>query len=108
MYMHNMYVAQMDMTKSSGYRAVEELLKAQTTHMALRRQFEGARATEMTLVQREVNYTHMCIDTNTTECLIRTPHIKYQLLTLHVPNGLSVTTNVTGICSRGGEAEGAG
>ena len=44
----------MDMTKSAGYRAVEELLKAQTTHMTLRKQFEGARVNEMTLAQREV------------------------------------------------------
>ena len=46
--------AQMDMSKSVGYRAVEELLKAQSTHTALRRQFEEARVAEMTLVQREV------------------------------------------------------
>ena len=44
----------MDMTKSTGYRAVEELLKAQATHMALKKQFEVARVTEMTLAQREV------------------------------------------------------
>ena len=44
----------MDMTKSTGYRAVEELLKAQATHMALKKQFEEARVTEMTLAQREV------------------------------------------------------
>ena len=47
-------LAQMDMTKSAGYRAVEELLKAQTTHMTLRKQFEGARVNEITLAQREV------------------------------------------------------
>ena len=47
-------VAQMDMTRSTGYRAVEELLKAQSTHMTLKRQFEEARVSEMTLAQREV------------------------------------------------------
>ena len=47
-------IAQMDMTKSAGYRAVEELLKAQTTHMSLRKQFEGARVNEMTQAHREV------------------------------------------------------
>ena len=47
-------VAQMDMTKSTGFRAVEELLKAQSTHMTLKKQFEGARVTEMTLAHREV------------------------------------------------------
>jgi hypothetical protein len=45
--------AQMDMSKSTGYRAVEELLKAQSTQAALRRQFEEARLSEMTLAQRE-------------------------------------------------------
>ncbi|CAI8051807.1 hypothetical protein GBAR_LOCUS28359, partial [Geodia barretti] len=45
--------AQMGMSKSTGYRAVEELLKAQSTQAALRRQFEEARLSEMTLVQRE-------------------------------------------------------
>ena len=44
----------MDMSKSTGYRAVEELLKAQSTHTSLRRQFEEARVSEMTLAQREV------------------------------------------------------
>ena len=44
----------MDMSRSAGYRAVEELLKAQSTHMSLRRQYEEARQSEMTLAQREV------------------------------------------------------
>ena len=48
-------IAQMDMTKSTGYRAVEELLKAQATHTTLRRQFEGARVNEITLAKREVS-----------------------------------------------------
>ena len=46
--------AQMDMSKSAGFRAVEELLKAQKTHMSLRKQFEEARLSEMTLAHREV------------------------------------------------------
>ena len=33
---------------------VEELLKAQSTHMSLWRQYEEARQSEMTLAQREV------------------------------------------------------
>ena len=52
----HMYPAQMDMSKSTGYRAVEELLKAQSTQAALRRQFEEARLSEITLVQREVRH----------------------------------------------------
>ena len=51
--------AQMDMSKSTGYRAVEELLKAQSTHTSLRRQFEEARVSEMTLAQREVRGTRL-------------------------------------------------
>ena len=36
----------MDMRKTPAYRAVEELLKAQNTHMTLKRQFEEAKLTE--------------------------------------------------------------
>eukprot|EP00731_Ephydatia_muelleri_P031647 Em0023g154a len=40
------YKAQMDMTKSPGYLAAEELLRAQATHVKLSRQFQEARLKE--------------------------------------------------------------
>ena len=39
-------IAQMDMTKSPGYLAAEELLRAQATHVKLSRQFQEARLKE--------------------------------------------------------------
>ena len=36
----------MDMSKSAAFRAVEELLRAQDTHMKFKRQFEESRHAE--------------------------------------------------------------
>ena len=46
--------AQMDMTKTPAFRAVEELLKAQNTHMKLRREFEEAKLSEDIVAMKEV------------------------------------------------------
>ena len=46
--------AQMDMTKTPAFRAVEELLKAQKTHMKLRREFEEAKLSEDIVAMKEV------------------------------------------------------
>lgn len=48
------YAAQMDMTKTPAFRAVEELLKAQNTHMKLRREFEEAKLSEDIVAMKEV------------------------------------------------------
>ncbi len=53
------YTAQMDMSKSPGYRAVEELLKAQSTHMKLRRQFEEERLRKDLTEMKEVASQHL-------------------------------------------------
>ena len=47
----------MDMTKTPAFRAVEELLKAQNTHMKLRREFEEAKLSEDITAMKEV-YMH--------------------------------------------------
>ena len=62
--------AQMDMSKSAGFLAVEELVKAQETHMRLKRQFQEAQMDEdiknrrqvsyMYIVQGEVQHVHTC------------------------------------------------
>ena len=46
--------AQMDMSKSPEYLAVEELLKAQDTHMKLKRQFQETQLKEIIAKRQEV------------------------------------------------------
>ena len=46
--------AQMDMSKSAAFLAVEELVKAQKTHMRLKRQFQEAKLQEDIKNRREV------------------------------------------------------
>ena len=48
----------MDMTKTPAFRAVEELLKAQDTHMKLRREFEEAKLSEDIVAMKEVCITY--------------------------------------------------
>ncbi|KAL5457010.1 hypothetical protein EMCRGX_G034243 [Ephydatia muelleri] len=50
------YRAQMDMTKSPGYLAAEELLRAQATHVKLSRQFQEARLKEQ-LADMRANFS---------------------------------------------------
>ena len=47
--------AQMDMSKSAGFLAVEELVKAQETHMRLKRQFQEAQLDEDIKSRRQVS-----------------------------------------------------
>ena len=47
--------AQMDMSKSAGFLAVEELVKAQETHMRLKRQFQEAQLDEDIKNRRQVS-----------------------------------------------------
>lgn len=49
-----MYTAQLDMSKSPELLAVEELLKAQDTHMKLKRQFQEAQLKEAIAKRQEV------------------------------------------------------
>ena len=49
------FIAQLDMSKSPGYLAVEELLKAQDTHMKLKRQFEEEKMREFLKKRWEVH-----------------------------------------------------
>ena len=46
--------AQMDMSKSAAFLAVEELIKAQDTHMRLKRQFQEAKMEEDIKTRKEV------------------------------------------------------
>lgn len=46
--------AQLDMSKSPGFLAIEELLKAQDTHMKLKRQFQEEQIKEAIRKRREV------------------------------------------------------
>ena len=46
--------AQMDMSKSAAFLAVEELIKAQETHMRLKRQFQEAKLEEDIKTRKEV------------------------------------------------------
>lgn len=50
--------AQLDMSKSPGYLALEELLKAQDTHMKLKRQFQEEKIKEFIRKRREVSEWH--------------------------------------------------
>ena len=53
--------AQMDMSKSAAFRAVEELLKAQETHTKLKRQFEKSKHTEeVTEMKKVCEITIVC------------------------------------------------
>ena len=47
--------AQMDMSKSAGFLAVEQLVKAQETHMRLKRQFQEAQMEEDIKSRRQVS-----------------------------------------------------
>lgn len=47
--------AQMDMSKSTAFLAVEELVKAQETHMRLKRQFQEAQLDEDIKNRRQVS-----------------------------------------------------
>lgn len=49
--------AQMDMSKSAAFLAVEELVKAQKTHMRLKRQFQEAKLEEDIKSRRQVRYS---------------------------------------------------
>ncbi len=49
------HTAQLDMSKSPGFLAVEELLKAQDTHMKLKRQFQEEQVKEAIATRRQVN-----------------------------------------------------
>ena len=51
--------AQMDMSKSAAFLAVEELVKAQQTHMRLKRQFQEAKMEEDIKNRRQVR---VCLD----------------------------------------------
>lgn len=44
----------MDMSKSAAFLAVEELIKAQETHMRLKRQFQEAKLEEDIKTRKEV------------------------------------------------------
>lgn len=46
----------MDMTKTPAFRAVEELVRAQNTHMKLRREFEEAKLSEDIAEMKEVRH----------------------------------------------------
>ena len=48
--------AQMDMSKSAAFLAVEELVKAQQTHMRLKRQFQEAKLEEDIKNRRQVSF----------------------------------------------------
>lgn len=48
--------AQMDMSKSAGFLAVEELVRAQETHMRLKRQFQEAQMDEDIKNRRQVSW----------------------------------------------------
>lgn len=50
------HTAQMDMTKTPAFRAVEELVRAQNTHMKLRREFEEAKLSEDIAEMKEVRH----------------------------------------------------
>jgi len=49
-----LYIAQLDMRKSAGLLALEELLKAQETQMKLNRQFQHDRMKDLIRRRREV------------------------------------------------------
>ena len=76
--------AQMDMTKTPAFRAVEELLKAQNTHMKLRREFEEAKLSEDIVAMKEVCIAQQAIP----EILYRSTHMLSTLCTISpgIPN----------------------
>ncbi len=65
-------IAQMDCTKSLGYRAVEELLRAQTTQSRLKRQFMMSSLKEESEKKREQFFKEEVINIVTIKYIIFT------------------------------------
>ena len=71
----------MDMTKTPAFRAVEELVRAQNTHMKLRREFEEAKLSEDIAEMKEVRHC-ICACMHTANSLLVRPELNQKLFKL--------------------------